>query len=133
MVESTVKLSSLLVSADAEQDGEWQPCPTIPGVSLLVRPIDYPAYAIERDVAMQRLQRQHGPNPSPKDRSVALGRLCAKHLLLDWKGFDKPYDQQVALEILTDPQASNFVSAVLAASVAASEAKLEFVDDVVKN
>lgn len=127
----TVKLSSLAVAVN--NDGDWETCPTIPNVSFKVRSISYPAFAIARDQLMQRMKRKHGDSVPPDVSSAALGRLCAEHLLLDWKGFDEAFSKERAMEVLTDPGYSEVVGAVIQASVAASTAKIEYVEDSAKN
>jgi hypothetical protein len=127
----TVKLSSLAVTAN--EQGDWEDCPTIPGISFCVRPINYPAFAIARDHWMQRLRRKHGESIPPDVSSAALGRLCAEHILLDWKGFDEPYTKERAAELLTNPEYQELTAGVIAAAIAASTAKLEYVEGAAKN
>lgn len=127
-----VKLSSLAVDQDTD-DGEWVDCPSIPGVSLLVRPDSYPAYAIAKGHVVQRLRRKHGDLIPQHIISPALGRLIAEHLLLDWKGFDEAFSKEVAKDVLTKPGYFQVVDAALQAAGAVASAKIEYVDDIAKN
>lgn len=126
-----VKLSSLAVTPSA--DGTWEVCKTIPEVSFLVRPISTPAFAIARDHHVQRLRRKHGESIPPDVMSVALGRLAAEHLLLDWKGFDEDYSPERAEELLSNPEYSELVSGVIACAISAGEAKIEYIKGAAKN
>lgn len=127
----TVKLSSLAVAAN--NDGDWEDCQTIPGIKFLVRPINYPPFAIARDHMMQRLRRKHGDSIPPNVSAPALGRLVGDHILLGWEGFDEAWSKEVAMEKLTNPEYNELVAAVVAASIAASTAKLEYIDGTAKN
>lgn len=131
-----IKLSSLAVSST--EDGTWEfskeAFPDDPEVSFKVRPISYPAFTIARDQMQQRLKRQHGGKTIPPHvMSPALGKLVAEHLLLDWKGFDQDYSKELALNLLTDTEFSQLLSAVIEAAIAAATAKVEYTDDVAKN
>ena len=126
-----VKLSSLAVNPNP--DGTWEDCPSIPGVSFLVRPVDHPAFAIAREHHMQRLRRSHGNYIPPDVASTVLGQIVAEHLLLDWRGFDEAYTKARAAELLSDPSFSELTTGVLECAKAAATAKLEYVEAVAKN
>ena len=126
-----VKLSSLAVNPSP--DGTWEDCPSIPGVSFLVRPVDHPAFAIAREHHMQRLRRMHGNFTPPAASAAVLGQIVAEHLLLDWRGFDEPYARERAIELLSDPSFSELTTGVLECAKAAATAKLEYVEAVAKN
>lgn len=126
-----VKLASLAVNANP--DGTWEDCPSIPGVSFLVRPLDHPAFAIAREHHMQRLKRVHGNLIPPSASTAALGQIVAEHLLLDWRGFDEPYNRERAADLLSDPAFSELTTSVLECAKAAATAKLEYVEAVAKN
>lgn len=129
-----VKLTSLAADVDLETKGDWQDCPTIPGVRLNVRSINYPAYTIARDQLIQRLRRQAGGKPIPQDKTIVeIGRLYAQHLLLGWEGFDEPYTPARALEILTDASYREVITAVESAAGGVGQAQIEFIDDAIKN
>lgn len=127
----TVKLSSLAVATNL--DGNWEDSTSFPGVSFLVRSINYPAFAIARDHLMQRLRRKHGDSIPPDVISPSLGRLLAEHILLGWKGLDEEYSAERARECLTDPSYYEVVQAVLTCSNMAAAAKIEYVGDAAKN
>lgn len=126
-----VKLASLAVAPHT--DGVWEDCPSIPGVSFLVRPVDFPAFAIAREHHMQRLKRVHGNFIPPAASSAVLGQIVAEHLLLDWRGFDDPYSRDRAADLLSDPTYSELLAGVFECSRAVATAKIEYVEAVAKN
>lgn len=130
----TVKLSSLRRSAARENDGDWQDVPTIPGVRLKVRSINYGPYTAARDIALQKLRRQHGGKPIPQDILIAaLGALYAEHLLLGWEGFDEAYSSELAGDMMGDPLCSELIGAVETAAGNMAQVTLEFVEAAAKN
>lgn len=126
-----VKLSSLAVTPN--NDGDWEDSVLIPGAKFLVRQITYPPFAIGRDQMMARLRRQHRDSIPPHVQSQETGRIVAKHLLLGWQGFDAEYSPEVAADLLSNPEYHELVAAVVAAAIAASSAKVEYVDGTAKN
>mgnify|MGYP001574115861 CR=1 FL=1 len=129
-----VRLSSLRADSALERNGDWVDAMSIPGVSFMVRSINFPKYTIQRDLLLQRLRRQSGGKPIAQDTLYTeLGRLYAEHILLDWKGFDVPYSREVAMQTLTDPEYREVVMAVETAAGQVGQSTLEFVDEQSKN
>lgn len=125
-----VKLDSLISSDDAE----WVDLNEVPGVSLLVRPIDYSPYTQDRTKLFQRLARAYKKEPVPdKVRATQLGALYARHLLLGWKGFDVEYSQEEAENRLTDWSYRKLTSLVEWAASSLTDINAEMVEDAAKN
>jgi len=99
-----VKFGSLKADIAKEQAGDWVPIPELPGVEFKVKSFNDPAYRVARDLLIQKMARKHGKRPAPPDETEsAFGKLYARHILLDWRGFDVEYSAGVALEALGDP------------------------------
>jgi hypothetical protein len=124
-----VKFSSLASDTKKEDEGDWIEIPDLPEVSLKVRSFNYAPYRIERDQLIQRNARKYGRKPMPPDENeVAFGRLYAKHILLDWKGFDIPYSADAAREALSDPAYRDLRRHVEYAAGQVGESEVEFVE-----
>lgn len=124
-----------MLDPDTDKDGIWIPLPDL-GMEFKVRSFDYPAYVAARNQLVQRLARTYKRTQNEAretEYSEGIGRLYAKHLLLDWKGFDEEYSAEAALEKLPDPAWKKFRQFVEIAIIEASDARLEFVEDVEKN
>lgn len=99
-----VKFGSLKADLEKEQAGDWVDIPELPGVALKVKSFNDPAYRVARDLLIQKMARKHGKRPAPPDETeVAFGKLYARHILQDWRGFDVEYSPAAALEALSDP------------------------------
>jgi hypothetical protein len=126
----SVKFSSLAADTEKEKQGDWVEIPELPGVSLKVRSFNDPAYRIARDLLLQRMARKHGRKPAPADENEAeFGRLYAKHILIDWKGFDVPYSADAAREALADPAYRDFRRHVEYAASQVGASEVEFLED----
>jgi hypothetical protein len=131
---TTVKLASLRADSALERAGDWVDAMSIPGVSFKVRSINYPPYTVARDMLFQRLRRKYGAKPTPQDVMTSeLGKLYAQHILLDWKGFDEPYSAENAMQVLSDPEFRDVISAVELAAGGVGQAEIEFVEETAKN
>lgn len=125
-----VKFSSLAADTDKETAGDWIEIPELPGVELKVRSFNHPAYRVARDLLLQRMARKHGRKPAPADESEAeFGKLYAKFILLDWKGFDVEYTADVAREALADPAYRDLRRHVEYAASQVGASEVEFLDD----
>jgi hypothetical protein len=130
----TVRLSSIKADLDREQKGDWVEYPDWPGVSFNVSSLLIPAYRIDRDLLGQRLARQYKGKAIPPDvLTTEVGKLFHKHILHNWKGFDKEYSKELASEMMADPEYRNLVEAVQYCANRLAETDLEFVEDAVKN
>lgn len=129
-----VKLNSVKVNIDQETAGTWIESTSYPGVSYLVRGIHYQPFETARDLATQALAKTYRTKPVPlAERNAVLGSAIAKHLLLDWKGFDEDHDPSRALEMLTDPAYRALLDDVYVASAAVGKQDLEFTETLAKN
>lgn len=125
-----VKFASLRADVEKEKAGEWIEIPDLPGVELRVRSFNDPAYRIQRDQLLQRLARKYGRKPVPGDESeIEFGRLYAKFILLDWKGFDVEYSADAAREALTDPAMRDLRRHVEYAAGQVGTVDVEFVEE----
>ena len=125
-----VKFGSLKADIETERSGEWIECPDLPGVSFKVKSFNDPQYRVARDLLVQRLARKHGKKPAaPEEQEAEFGRLYAKHILLDWQGFDVPYSAEAALEALTDPAYRDLRRYVESAAAQVGAVDVEFVEE----
>ena len=130
----TIKIDSILVDVDIERNGQFIEIPEWPGVSLGVRSLELPAYKIALDVLIGRFARKYkGKNAPPVERDTEVGKLLAKHILFDWKGFEEPYSEEYALELLSSPKGRNLVKQTLWAATQVGETDIEFVEEATKN
>jgi len=128
----TVKLGSLRADVEKEKVGDWVDIPELPGVSLFVKSFNDPSYRIARDQLVQRLARKHGKKPSPPDEAeTEFGKLYAKHILGDWRGFDEAYSAELARELLTDPAFRDLRRHVEYAAAQVGSVDVEFSDELV--
>lgn len=129
----TVKLSSLRADMRRQNDGDWVEVPALPGVELKVRGLNYGPYQADLSQVRARwISRYRGIDGVPPEVVTRdLGRLYAKHLLLEWRGFDEPYDADTAEEMLTSPGA--FFGHVAEAAAEVSRTETEFVEDAAGN
>ncbi|GAB5506684.1 MAG: hypothetical protein Rhirs2KO_18470 [Rhizobiaceae bacterium] len=129
----TIKLSSLKVDLEREQQGDWIDYPEWPGVRFNVSSINKPAYMTARDVLMARLVRKHKKNVPPEVMTSEFGRLYAEHLLHGWEGLDEEYTPERARTVLTDPSYREVVKAVEWCAGQVAQVDAEFVEDAAKN
>jgi hypothetical protein len=130
----TIKLASLKQSAKADHDGVWVPLPEVPGAEVKVRPLDFPAYSIARNLLSQKLAREFGRKQIPPEvQTTRNGLLLAEHILLDWKGFDEPYSKEQAKELLGDWEWRKLNWQVVWAAGTLTDTNVEFVEDARKN
>jgi hypothetical protein len=130
----TVKLSSVKADLDREAKGDWVDFPDWPGVAFKVSSLLLPAYRVERDLLGQRLARQYKGKPIPPDvMTREVGKLYAKHILHDWRGFDEPYEKGHAAELLADPEYRAIVGAVEFCAAKLADIDVEFIEDAAKN
>lgn len=128
----SVKFSSLAADVAKEQDGDWIEIPELPGVELKVRSFNHAAYRVARDLLLQRMARKYGRKPAPADESEAeFGKLYAKFILLDWKGFDVEYSPEQAREALSDPAYRDLRRHVEYASSQVGASDVEFIEEAV--
>jgi hypothetical protein len=126
-----VKFASLRADVEKEKAGDWVEIVELPGVELRVRSFNDPQYKIHRDQLLQRLARKYGRKPVPGDESeVEFGRLYARFILLEWKGFDEAYSEQRALEALTDPAMRDLRRHVEYAAGQVGASDIEFVEEM---
>jgi hypothetical protein len=129
-----VKLSSLKADLDRETKGDWIEYEEWPGVAFNVSSLHLPAYQTARDLMFKRLGRTYKGTIVPQTvMSAELGKLYAKHILHNWRGFDEVYSADVALEMLSDPEYRSVVAAVEYCAGKVSDIDVEFVEEEVKN
>lgn len=130
----TVKLSSLKADLNRENKGDWIEYEEWPGVAFNVSSLHLPAYQTARDLMFKRFGRIYKGTTVPQTVfSAELGKLYAKHILHDWRGFDEAYTAEVALEMLSDPEYRSLVAAVEYCAGKVAELEVEFVEDETKN
>ena len=127
---STATLASLQVTSDSE----WVDLVDVPGASLEVRSLDFPAYVMARSVLLQKFSRKYGRKPIPIEiLTPALGKLYAEHILLNWKGFDVPFSKEESMARLTDWSWRKFFAQVEWAAGTLSDINAEFTEETIKN
>ena len=134
-----VKLNSLKIDTRKENDGEWVDIPSLVDpetgemVALKVRGIGYSEYQSDLSKLRKRWVTKYGSMEDVPDRVARqeLGRLYARHLLLDWRGFDPPYDPDIAEEELTSR--GELAGHVLYAANKNSQADIEYTKAAAKN
>lgn len=135
MTEKTVvKLTSLKADLEKELAGQWMPSLALPGVEFNVSSLHVPAYVTARDLMTMRLARKYKGEPVPSaERTSAIGKLYAKHILHGWRGFDVEYTPETALEVLTNPEYRLVVAEVESCAARLGEPDIEFLRDTEKN
>lgn len=133
-----VKLRSLKADMRRQNDGDWVELPELAEASgdipaIKVRGLNYGPYQVELSAARQRWARKHGSidGTPPEVIGRDCGRLYAKHLVLDWRGFDEPYNIDTAEEMLTSPGDFFLLASFAVQQVSRTEA--EFVENAAKN
>lgn len=134
-----LKLKSIGVDQQKVNDGDWKDITDWPGVSVLVRGINYKPYQDARETALKNLSKKLGRVPLDSEFAPEVARLAAEHLLLGWKGLDgddeKPldYTPELAMQQMCDPEMSPLVGQVLAASYRVGQREAEFTANAIKN
>ena len=124
-----IKLKSLMIDADAQQNGGWVESITWPNVAYRVKSTKLEPFEEARETSRRRLMQRH-ENKIPDEVAVAsLGSLLARHLLLDWKGFDIPYSPEAAADILGDAAFGQLIDDVLHAANRVGLPKIEFAEE----
>lgn len=132
----TLKLSSLKTDVTKEDDGDWIPAATMPGVSFKVRSPQFGAFKTARDLLIQKLTRRRraGDDEYADKVDREVGKLYAEHILLDWKGLDVPYSKELAIEVCTDRGYRRTVfAAIQACADEVGISELEYIEDAAKN
>jgi hypothetical protein len=130
----TVKLSSLRADTRRENEGAWVDIPELPGVSLRVRGFSYGPFQAAKSIVLARWARKYGRDPAPPDVEFREnGRLYHDHLLLEWKGFDEPYDPDLASQVLVDPAYRELHEHIRYATNKISQIDTEFVEGAAGN
>jgi len=105
-----------------------------PGVEFRVSSIQLPAFTTARDLLFQRWARKYKSQPVPVDvKHDELGRLVAKYILHDWRGFDEPYSPELAEKSLRDREYRDLLSDIELCASQVGEANVQFVEDEAGN
>ncbi len=128
-------LSSLKTNLQKEREGDWIPAPDVaPDVKFHVRSVNYPAYTVARDEALQKLSKKYDGERIPDDvLAKENGELLATYLLLGWAGLDEEYSPDLALEVLTDESHRAMRNGVLLAATKVGRHEVEFIGTAAKN
>lgn len=129
-----IKLQSTKADLARENEGDWVDIPELPGVRLKVRGNNYAPYQMAKSVVEARWARRYAREPVPPDILLREnGRLYAEHILVDWEGFDVPYDAGLARETLLDPGFRTLHEHIRYAMQQVSETDAVFVEDTARN
>jgi len=134
-----IKLNSLKADMRRINDGEWVTIDELPDgdggfVQFKVRGNAYGPYQTDLSNVRMRWSRKYESKQlatPPEVLSRDLSHLYAKHLLLDWKGFDEPYSMELAEEMLNST--GEFFNHVQYAVNYVSRTDAELVEDMSKN
>lgn len=130
-----LRLESLRVDEKRLNEGDWIEIPDWPGTEFKCRGLGYGPYSAAVSAMRGRWERKYGSVAATPDNisSPDLGRLLARHILIDWRGIVEPFDR--AEEFLTEnsPFGLTVRAAVLYAAGKISEVEAEFVEDAAKN
>lgn len=131
----TVKLGSLRADLKRENDGDWIDIPELPGVRLKVRSLHYGPFQAAKSITDGRLARQYPGNTTvpPDVLHRENGRLYGEHILLGWDGFDEPYSEERASEVLADPEYRELHEHIRYAMRAIALIDAEFIEGAGKN
>lgn len=129
-----VKLSSIKIDPIREDKGDWVDFPDWPGVKFKVSPFTKPAYQAARGNVYRRLNKQHNNGVVPDEEArPAAARLYVDHILHDWSGFDEPYSEELAYNLLSSLEGRKLVDAVEWCAAQAARTEIEFVEQETKN
>lgn len=130
----TVKFSSAKVDLTNESEGEWVPSRMFPGVEFRVSSIQVPGFVTARDILFQRWARKYKGQPVPLDvKHDELGKLVAKHILHEWRGFDERYAAELAEKSLRDREYRELLSDIELCASQVGEANVQFIEDEAGN
>ena len=144
----TVKMDSLAANLKAEADGEWIPVKEwsglnpdrplevtpLPGVAFRVRSTNYDAYVVARQAALEKIKQDYPDEKVPQEVASRIeGELAARHLLLEWRGFDVPYSIEAANAIVTAEEHRNIRGMIYWCAGRVGRKQVEFVKDQGKN
>lgn len=130
----TVKFASAKVDLAKEAEGEWQPSRAFPGVEFRVSSIQLPAFQTARELLFQRWARKYKGQTAPLDvRHDEYGKLIARHILHEWRGFDEPYAPELAETSLRNREYRDLLSDIELCASAVGEANVQFVEDEAGN
>lgn len=108
-----VILSSLMINADREMNGDWVPFPAWEGVRFRVRSTNYAPYKAALKAKQTEAALRY-PKGVPDAVTMAMmGELVAEHLLLEWQGFDVDYSPNAAMTMLSNPEFRTITGAIL--------------------
>ena len=126
----TVKFASAKVDLTNESEGEWVPSRMFPGVEFRVSSIQVPGFVTARDILFQRWARKYKGQPVPLDvKHDELGKLVAKHILHEWRGFDESYAAELAEKSLRDREYRELLSDIELCASQVGEANVQFIED----
>lgn len=129
-----VKLASLKADLAREAEGDWVDYPDWPGAGFRVSSILSEPFVTARDIFLKQMAARNIPvSSADPEMTKGIGRLYCQHILHDWRGFDAPYSEDVALETLTDPSHRDMRAAVHWCAHKLSQTSVEFVDVAAKN
>lgn len=129
-----LKLDSIAVDTDLEEEGQYIEIPGWKGVSLGVRSLEIPAYKIAFEETVERLARKHsGKRVPPEEREAEARKLLAKHILFGWKGINPAYSKDVANEFLADKKGRELGNKIVWAAKQVAKVEEEYEEEAVKN
>lgn len=130
-----ISLNSIRANLTRETDGDWVEIFSLPGVALKARGYSYGPFQAAMSVVRARWIRSYGSVEGTPNHVASrdLGRLYAQHLLLDWRGFDEPFNPATIVDLLTDPEMRELRQAISYAAEKVAETETVFVEDAVKN
>ncbi|MCO5071142.1 MAG: hypothetical protein M9944_08050 [Rhizobiaceae bacterium] len=131
--DMTIKLASLKVDLQREKTGDWIAYPELPGVEFKVSSLHLSEFVNARNALNKRLAKSYKGVDVPESvRLPELGKLLAKYILHDWRGFDEDYTPEKAYEYLSDWAGRDVTSAVLYCASVIGQSDAEFVEDAGK-
>lgn len=128
-----IKLSSLKADLTRETKGDWVAFPDWPGVEFNVSSIHLPEFTTARALMYQRLNVVHKSNIPQDVHTAEIGALLNKHILHGWRGFDIPYSQESAAEVMTDPAYREVIAAVQWCAGELGKVEVAFSENEAKN
>lgn len=129
-----ISLSKLKADVDLQNAGDWIEIPELDGVSVKVRSLRSAQYQSAVTPIRQKHQRKFGDKgPPPAIFAQDFGRIIANIILLDWKGLDVEYSDDVAYETMTDPGYAELLGYVIVAAGKVAQGDIEYVETAAKN
>ncbi len=132
-------LDDLAVDMSKAEEGVW--CEIAEGFAIKVARIGHPrykAYVAKLAKPHARRVRRDGLGSEMLLRDIQ-SKAVAKHILLDWRNLHDregnviEYSQAKALELLCDPQYSEFLDIVVEAATDQEAFRLDDIEDAAKN